>query len=237
MATLRCLPQHRHERDQAVRPRDGDHLLAVPAPVDVGLHAVGLPADVPEMLDAEAPEAHRYLAAAARPRARIRRQRTALLVGPDRRGSSRVPLLRPAMAMPEGLGRHAAPATADLVEMSQVIEASLGGDLGKRQRRTEHEALGPLELDLLAVGLQRHANHLVERARELSASQGGHGRKIVERNVLPDVFVEDRADPPYGASVPGHGERIAQEEQLPLPLQPPSLIDSRRLDHFEEGDG
>ena len=31
-----------------------------------------------------------------------------MLVGPDREGSFRVPLLRPAMAMPEGLGGAAA---------------------------------------------------------------------------------------------------------------------------------
>jgi hypothetical protein len=35
------LPQHRHERHQAVRPRKRDHLLRVPAPVDVRLDPAG----------------------------------------------------------------------------------------------------------------------------------------------------------------------------------------------------
>ena len=134
-----------------------------------------------------------------------------MLVGPDREGSFRVPLLRPAMAMPEGLGRHAAPATKGLVEVRQIIEASLRGDLGERHRRTAHETLGPLEFDLLEVGFQRHANHLVEDVRELGGAQRGHGRKIGTRKALPDVPVEKRADSPHGTSVPGHGERIAQE--------------------------
>ena len=134
-----------------------------------------------------------------------------MLVGPDREGSFRVPLLRPAMAMPEGLGRHAAPATKGLVEVRQIIEANLRGDLGERHRRTAHETLGPLEFDLLEVGFQRHANHLVEDVGELGGAQRGHGRKIGTRKALPDVPVEKRADSPHGASVPGHGERIAQE--------------------------
>jgi hypothetical protein len=115
------------------------------------------------------------------------------------------------MAMPEGLGRHAAPATKGLVEVRQIIEASLRGDLGERHRRTAHETLGPPEFDLPEVGFQRHANYLVERVRELGAAQRGHGRKIGKRNALPDVPIEERADPPHGASVPGHGERMAQE--------------------------
>jgi hypothetical protein len=116
------------------------------------------------------------------------------------------------MAMPEGLGRHAAPATKGLVEVRQIIEANFRGDLGERHRRTApHETLGPLDFDLLEVGLHRHANHLVEDVRELGGAQRGHGRKIGKRNVLSDVPVEKRADPPHGASVPGHGERIAQE--------------------------
>ena len=48
------------------------------------LDAVRLPADVLEVLDAEAPEAPCHLPPAPDPRTRIRRQRAALLVGPDR---------------------------------------------------------------------------------------------------------------------------------------------------------
>ena len=40
------LAEHRHERDQAVQPRDGDHLLPVPAPVDLRFGSEELPADV-----------------------------------------------------------------------------------------------------------------------------------------------------------------------------------------------
>jgi hypothetical protein len=41
-------PQHRHQH-HAQR----DHLLGVAAPIDVGLNVVGLPAQVPEVLDAQ----------------------------------------------------------------------------------------------------------------------------------------------------------------------------------------
>lgn len=52
---LTRLPQHRHEFGQTVEPRPRDHLRAVPAPVQVALDAVRLPADVLQVLDAEAP--------------------------------------------------------------------------------------------------------------------------------------------------------------------------------------
>jgi hypothetical protein len=45
------LAEHRHERHQAVRTRDRDHLLAVAAPVHARLCAEEVPAHVSEILD------------------------------------------------------------------------------------------------------------------------------------------------------------------------------------------
>src|SRR5713101_5938443 len=84
-SSSRHRPRNRHERHQAVRSREGDHLLRVPAPVHVALSPEELPAHVLEVLDAEALEAYGRLAATSGPRAGIRRQRAALLVRPDRR--------------------------------------------------------------------------------------------------------------------------------------------------------
>lgn len=47
------LAEHRHERHQAVRTRDRDHLLAVAAPVHVRLCSEKLPPHVSVILDTE----------------------------------------------------------------------------------------------------------------------------------------------------------------------------------------
>jgi len=60
-----------------------------PAPVDVALHPVRLPADVLEVLDAEALEPDRHLAAAPRARTGVRGHGLALLVERERGGHRR----------------------------------------------------------------------------------------------------------------------------------------------------
>src|ERR1700687_8314 len=74
------LPQHRHECNAAVGQRHRNHSLSMAAPIDIGGGSEELPADVPEMLDAGAPETHGYVPAAAR--TGIRRQRASLLIWP-----------------------------------------------------------------------------------------------------------------------------------------------------------
>jgi len=80
---LTRLPQNRHEPNAAVGERERDNLLPVPAPVDVGLDAVRLPANVLQVLDSKTPEPSGYLSAA--PRAGVGGHRTALLIGPPGR--------------------------------------------------------------------------------------------------------------------------------------------------------
>src|SRR6266481_2433723 len=74
---LARLPQHKHERHAAIRQRDGNDLLSVAAPADVGLGPVQLPPDVLEVLDSEPLEPHGGLPAAAG--TGVRGKRAALL--------------------------------------------------------------------------------------------------------------------------------------------------------------
>ena len=51
---LRSFPYHGNEQHRPIGTREGDNLLGVAAPRLVALDPVGLPAHVPEVLDAEA---------------------------------------------------------------------------------------------------------------------------------------------------------------------------------------
>jgi hypothetical protein len=75
-----------HQRHETIRPRDRDHLLGVPAPVDV-LDAVRLPPDVPEVFDAEPAKPRGYFESTSR--TWVARDLAALLVRPAGRDHGR----------------------------------------------------------------------------------------------------------------------------------------------------